>query len=244
MSGPVSKLDRALQAMGDLPAPPPSAALEAIVSSAAPVPRRRPGRTLALVVVGSLAVLVVHLHGFGLRRDLSALPTWWFWSMAAAWLAAYLTPLAVALLPRRGSMLVSPRAARGAAVGIPILGIAMTLWLRIDAPPATVIPDTLHAAISRAEWCLVTGLEMSAIPFALGILALRRAPQPLNVRWIGAAMGAASGTLSALMLHAHCWFGGAFHTAVSHAGQAALGAVIGALLVPRLMSRNPGAPDA
>jgi hypothetical protein len=64
------------------------------------------------------------------------------------------------------------------------------------------------------------------------------------VRWIGAALGAASGTLSALKLHVHCWIGGVFHTAVLHAGQAVLGAVLGALVVPWLTSRNPGAPDA
>jgi hypothetical protein len=75
---------------------------------------------------------------------------------------------------------------------------------------------------------------MSVIPFALGVLALRRAPQPVDTRWIGAALGAASGTLSALMLHAHCWVGGVFHTAVAHAGHALIGAVLGALLVPWL----------
>jgi hypothetical protein len=85
---------------------------------------------------------------------------------------------------------------------------------------------------------------MGVVPFALGVLALRRAPQPVSTRWIGAALGASSGTLSALMLHAHCWVGGPFHTAVAHAGQAVLGAILGALLVPRLASRSPGAPDA
>jgi hypothetical protein len=230
--------------MREMPAPPASAALEAIVSGAQPVARRRAGAALGLVFAGSLAILAVHLHGFGVRRDLAALPAWWFWSMTAAWFAAYLTPLVVALVPRRGSMFVGARAARAAAIGIPVIGIAMTLLLRIDAPPATLIPDTMRATIARAEWCLVTGLEMSVIPFALGVFVLRRAPQPLNVRWIGAALGAASGTLSALMLHVHCWIGGAFHTAVAHAGQAVLGAVLGALLVPWLTSRNPGAPDA
>lgn len=239
MSGdaPGSRLDRALRAVGEVPVPPPpSAALEAIVSETRPVVRRRPGRALGLVVLGSLAVLAAFLVGLGMRRDLAALPAWWFWSMAAAWLAAYFSPLAVALVPRRGSMLVAAQAARGAAIGIPLLGITMAVLLRIDAPAATLIPETAQVAVARAGSCLLTGLGVSIAAFALGVLVLRRAPQPLDTRWIGAALGAASGTLAALMLHAHCWVGGALHTGVAHAGQAVLGAILGALVVPPLTS--------
>jgi hypothetical protein len=230
--------------MGEMPAPPPSAALEAMIGAdARPVPRRRPGRALGVVVLASLAVLGAHLYWLGLRHDLAALPAWWFWAVTAAWLAAYLTPLGVALVPRRGSMLVSARTARAVAIAVPVLAITMMALLRIDAPPSTMIPDSLHATIARAATCLLTGLEMGVIPFALGVLALRRAPQPVDTRWIGAALGAASGTLSALMLHAHCWVGGAFHTVAAHAGQAVLGAILGALLVPWLTagsSRSSG----
>ena len=186
----------------------------------------------------------VYLSVAGVRRDLGALPAWWFWTMAGAWLAAYLVPLAVALLPRRGSMFVSPRAALIAAVGIPAVALAMAVLLRIDAPPATLLPATPSIALARAGSCLALGIAMSVVPFALGVLALRRVPQPLHTRWIGAALGAASGTLAALLLHAHCWVGGALHTGLAHAGQAALGAIVGALLVPWLTARKGASHDA
>jgi hypothetical protein len=195
---------------------------------------------LLLVLLASLALVAVHVHVYDLRHDYSALPKWWFWTMGGAWLVAYSVPLGVALVPRRGSMFVDARAACTAALAIPALAVAMAVFLRIDAPPATLLPSTTADAIRRIEWCLVNGLEMSAVPFALGILVLRRAPQPLHTRWIGAALGAANGTLAALMLHFHCWIGGNLHQGVAHAGQAVVGALVGALVVPALASRDDG----
>jgi hypothetical protein len=145
-----SRLDRALESLGEVPVPPPSAALEAVVASTRPVERRRPTRTLALVLGGSLLLLAAFLGVVGLRHDLDALPGWWFWTMSAAWLAAYVAPLAVAFLPRRGSMFASVPRSRVLAVAIPVLAVGMAVLLRIDAPPATVIPST-DAALLRSE---------------------------------------------------------------------------------------------
>jgi hypothetical protein len=238
VSSPESRLDRALRSIGELPPPPPSAALDGMVASARPVQRRRPGRALGLVLGGSLLVLAAFLAVVGLRNDLDALPAWWFWTMSVAWLAASVAPLAIALHPRSGSMFASVPRSRALAIAIPVLAVAMAVLLRIDAPPATLIPPTGAALLRSISRCLLMGLAMSAGPMALGMLALRRSPQPLHTRWIGAALGAASGTLAALLLHAHCWVGGAVHTGVAHAGQAALGAILGALLAPWLTARN------
>jgi Negative regulator of sigma F len=235
MTPPRSRLDDALRRLGDAPAPPPSPTLNALVNEAGPVPRRRrPGRTLALVLLASFFALALHVHSHGIRQDFEWLPKWWFWSMALGWLAAFVAPLAIVFVPRRGSMFVDSATARVASLAIPVLAIILELFLRVDVPPATVIPDTAATALANIEACLVTGLEMSAIPFALGVLALRRAPQPLGTRWIGAALGAANGTLAALMLHVNCRIGGALHTGVAHAGQVVLGALLGAILVPML----------
>jgi hypothetical protein len=238
MSTPRSRIDDVLAQAGELPAPPPSAALESLVANARPVPRRRPVRTLALVLLASVLLLAIHVRVHGLRHDLAYLPAWWFWAMSLAWLAAFATPLAIALLPRKGSMFADSRAATVAAYVVPAAALVLTLFLRIDAPPATVIPVTTEKTIRLLSGCLLSGLEMGAAPFAIGVLVLRHAPQPLTTRWIGAALGAANGALAALMLHMHCWVGGALHTGVAHAGQALIGAVIGALLVP-VLTRRP-----
>jgi hypothetical protein len=242
MSGPEPRLDRALRSLGELPAPPPSAALEALVSGAAPVTPRRPRWVLGVVLVASLVVVALFVRGLGVRRDLAALPAWWFFTMTAAWFAAFLLPLAIALVPRRGSMLVETRVARIAALAIPAAAIAMAVLLRIDALPATMIPATPAETLDRLGRCLAAGIEVSALPFALGVLVLRRAPLPLRTRWVGAALGAANGTLAGLMLHVHCGIGGALHTGVAHAGLAVIGGIVGALLAPALTAGPRGDP--
>jgi hypothetical protein len=239
-STPRSRIDDALHSLDEMPAPPPSPALMDLVRASPPVPRRRPLKAFALIVVASLVVVAAHVHALDVRHDRGALPAWWFWTMTGAWLIAFGAPLAIALLPRRRSMFADTRLAQIAAFAIPALALAMALFLRIDAPPATIIPATTAKALTSIERCLLTGIEMAAVPFALGVLVLRRSPLPLRARWIGAALGAANGALAGLMLHMHCWIGGALHCGVAHAGQAVLGAIVGALLVPLLVHERDG----
>ena len=238
MSTPRSRLDDALRSLEKMSVPPPSRALMDLVRAAPAVPRRRPLRLFGVVLLVSLIVLALHIHSHDVRHDFSAISKPWFWTMTGAWFAAFVVPLVVALVPRRGAMFVSSRAAQLVALAIPILALAMAVLFRIDAPPATRIPKTTTETLLYIEWCLVTGLEMSAIPFALGVLVLLRAPLSLQTRWVGAALGAANGALAGLMLHVHCWVGGGLHCGVSHAGQSVLGAVIGALLVPALVKEG------
>jgi hypothetical protein len=235
---PPTRIDAALRALGELEAPPPSAELSALVAEMKPVEPRRPFRSFGLVVVACLAIVAFHVHTYDLRHDFEAIPKWWFWTLGGAWLCAYLVPLAVALVPAPGSIFVDARVARAAAFGVPVLAVTMAVLLRIDAPPATVIPSTTADTLGYIEWCLLNGLEMSVVPFVLGALVIRSAPQPLSTKWIGAALGAANGALTGLMLHFHCWIGGALHTGVAHAGHAVLGAIAGAIVVPALTHRR------
>jgi len=232
MTDPRSPIDDDLLALGGLSIPPPSPALLAVVRRTDRVVRRDPRLAVGAVILVALAALIIHLHSHGIRRDLAALPHWWLWTMTAAWFAAFVAPLAVALVPWRHSMLVDVRAARLVAFSIPALAIAMAAVLRIDAPGATRLLTSAADVTAELEWCLVTGIEMIAVPFTLGIVMLRRGPLPVYRRWVGAALGAANGALAGLMLHLACDVGGAFHTGVSHGGQAVIGALAGSLLVP------------
>ncbi len=186
-----------------------------------------------LVVFASLSILAVHIHAYDVRHDFAAISKARFWTMTAAWFAAFIASLAVASVPSPGWMFVKTHAARRAALGVPMLAMAMAVFLRVDAPPTTVIPRTIAETMGCLESCLVAGIEMESIPFVVGTLMVRRAPQPLGSPWIGAALGGAMGTLSALMLHIHCGIGGGLHTGVAHAGQSVIGAVVGALCFAR-----------
>jgi hypothetical protein len=231
-------LDQALGALGESAPPPPSPALEAMVNAREPVKTRAPWRVLAGMTVASLVVLAIQVHANGVRKDLHDLPADWFYGMSAAWFVAFAIPLAIAFLPRRKSMLADSVRARELAFVVPLAAIAMAVFLRVDVPPATVIPKTTQAAFKSVEWCLINGLEMAVIPFALGLFVLRRAALPIKTRWIGAALGAANGTLAGLMLHIHCWIGGSIHVGFAHAGVAVIGAILGAVVTPVVIDRR------
>jgi hypothetical protein len=226
------KLDQALGAVGAAAVPPLSPAVIAAMRPGQPVVRRNPNRAFVVVLVVSLAALAVHLHNQRLRRDLDALPSWWLWTLAAGWLAVFIAPLAIVMLRARRTLLPGERAIRLAVFAVPALAIAMTTVLRIDVPPATKLLTNPADIIAELEWCLVGGLQLIAVPFALGMFLVRRSCLPVHRRWIGAALGAANGALAGLMLHFACGVGGTLHTGVAHAGHAVLGAIAGSILVP------------
>ena len=216
MTDPQSPIDHALRALRGIAAPPPSDALLAAVRRAPPVERRDHRRALGAVALAALVALVLHVHSHGVRRDLAALPTWWFRATLGAWLVAFAAPLALVLLPTRRSMVIEARVARLAMIAVAVLAVALTTVLRIDAPPATTLLTAPAAIRAELEWCLVTGLEMIAAPLALGVVALAGA-----------------------MLHVACGVGGTLHCGVSHGGQVVLGAALGSVVVPWLTEPPP-----
>jgi hypothetical protein len=237
MSQPDPRLDRRLRALSELPPPPPSPALLEMVHRGPGASTRAPARTLAFVVGVALAAALLHTLVAGVRKDLAELPPTWFYATAVAWLVAFFAPLAVGILPRRGSVLADSGRAAALAIAVPVVLTSMAIWLRVDAPPATLMPPAA-AQLHYLGTCLSVGLGTAAVPFALAVYALRRAARPVATFWLGAAIGAANGALAAFVLHVHCPIGGALHVAVGHAGASVIGALVGALVVPAIVARR------
>jgi hypothetical protein len=80
--------------------------------------------------------------------------------------------------------------------------------------------------------CLIMGMATALVPVILGALILRGSV-PVGSRWAGAGLGAAGGSLGGLFLHLHCPVADALHLGVIHGGVVALGAIVGALIIPR-----------
>lgn len=210
------------------PIPPPlSPMLEAELERLAPAPPRRPVRQLALLVAISIIYGAGVLAVVAMRHDLSDLPMHWVLGVAVAWLAGFLVPMYLALVPRPGSAL--PRAAHaGAAAAIAALTfVGLGLVLHPEPPTATHLP-TLGAGLG----CLHVGLATSLVPAVIGAIFLRGA-LPVGARWTAAALGAGGGSLGGLVLHLHCRVSDALHVGLIHGGVVAVAAVLAAALVPR-----------
>jgi hypothetical protein len=224
------KDERKLGSLAELPVPPPSAALLAMVREGGAVKMRSPWRSVAAVVGVAFAAVAIHTLVTTVRKDLASLPPVWFWATLAAWLVAFALPLTVALVPRRRSVI--PSSERAAVLGIvaPMALIAMSIWLRVDGKD-TVIPAP-EKVVRYVFNCMLDGLEMAAMPLVASMIALRASALPVQTRWLGAAIGAANGSLAGFMLHIHCPIGGDVHVAIGHAGAAVVGAIIGAIAAP------------
>src|SRR5436853_5851809 len=89
----------------DLPPPPLAPQLAADLAKLRPVPTRRPWRSLlTLVALGLLTPLAVRLI-VGLRPDWAQLPPGPLAMGTLGWLALFIIPLALAVLPARGQVL-------------------------------------------------------------------------------------------------------------------------------------------
>ena len=206
--------------------PPPSPALRAIVNGARPVHMRRPLRSFALLVGASLVYLVLWLTRFHHRRDLGYLPFAWWLMLGIAWLGGFVLPLAMAVLPRRGSVL--PDGARAStssfvvAAGLLVLAFAFTP----TAPPHTYIPAGMPNSMAMIRHCLALGLAFAIGPLAVGLVLLRRLLVVGGARLMG-AVGAAAGALGGFMLHVICSIGGAMHVGFGHGGVVVVAGLLG-----------------
>ena len=111
------------------PPPPLSALLEAELGHLAPVATRRPLRQLALLVASSLIYGAGVLSMVAMRRDLHELPMYWLAGVALAWLAGFVVPVYLALVPRDGHVVPRWKLAGVSAVigsvGFLLLGLAL-----------------------------------------------------------------------------------------------------------------------
>jgi hypothetical protein len=216
-------------------APPPDAALLAALAEMKPVRTRSPNLSLAVLGGAAAALATIALAVKGLRADLGALPVGWVTAMALAWVAGLTSVLLAVTLPRRGEVLPdTARAGRTAlrvTAGLILLGLVVT----VDAPGATTIPEATPAAFAHHWWrCTKLSLLLTAPFLLIGGLVLRRL-FPLGGLRAAAALGAAGGAMAGLTLHLHCAVGGGLHVGLAHAGGVALGALLGMLVLPRLL---------
>jgi len=218
-----------------LRAPAPSSELMAAVQGMRPVRPRVPLRSLLAVASAAAVFPVVAMALYPLRRDLSALPKLWVAAVGALWLAGFLIPLALALLPPAGQVLPNSARAGRSAVLTAITLVLVGLLFTVDAPGVTLLPPATWSAFVHFWWhCVSFSLKVSVPAVIVAAVALRR----LNIAGmarLGAAIGAAAGALSGLVLHGLCPIGGAAHVGLAHGGGVVIGGLLGALWLPLLV---------
>jgi hypothetical protein len=215
-------------------APPPAPALLAAVQEMRPVRPRVPARAVLAVAAAALALPTFMLLGPGPRKDLAALPLAWVAAMGVCWAAGFLVVLLAATWPRRGEVLPDTARAGRAALLVGTCLLLLGLFATVDAP-GTTVPEATFAAFSHFWWhCTRFGLEASAPVLLVGGLVLRRL-FPIGSAWAGAALGATGGAMAGLTLHFICPIGGGLHVGFAHAGNVAVGALLGMILLPRVL---------
>jgi len=227
------KLDDALHALPRESAPPMSDALRELVTAAEPVHMRRPLRQWGVITATGLLTAAAMLAILGQRPDLSGLSVVYLAVLGVAWLVACIALAALALLPPRGSALLSwRRAGFAATAAILVFAVVGLLWT--EAVPGVSIRYPLSVA-NIARWapiCLSIGAGAAILPIILACAWLRRAI-PFGAGWIGAAIGASGGCVGGLILHFHCNIAEPSHFGLVHAGGVLLASGLGALIVPR-----------
>jgi len=213
------------------PAPPPmSPELEKALASIEPVQTRRPWRQLAIVLAISLAYAGGVLGVLTLRRDLDELPMGWLMMAGIAWLCGFLVPMAIALVPRRGTLTPRWRAAAIASVIVSIVFVTLGLMVH-PMGPSSADYGTEH--FMRGHTCLEIGLATALAPSVIGGIFLRGA-LPVGSRWTAAALGAGGGCLGGLVLHLHCHVADGLHVGLVHGGVVVVAAGLAAALLPRV----------
>lgn len=208
--------------------PPPSQELLQAVAEMKPVAPRVPWKGLVWALLLSVVPALGLLFLLPKRIDLPWLSPGWVVLMGAFWSLAFLVPLALALLPRRGAVLPDAgRSLQVALVGLGLVFVSQIFFSR--AAPGHTIQGLGHTT------CFRIGLAFSLVPMLASVIALRRA-MPTGGMRIGAAIGVAGASLGGFILHWVCAYGYALHTTVFHAGAVLAGLVLG-LAVGAVASR-------
>jgi hypothetical protein len=234
----VEDFDRVLAPPGDFDQPPPpSAALLETVGGMKPVRTRTRFGAFALVALVGLCWPVAALGHLPLRRDLTALPTWWVITAAALWATSFVLSLSAALVPRRGDVLPAPGRASRVSVAAMAAVLLFALVATAQAPGLSVRPEDLHWSLLHAcVHCIGFVFEISAVFLLIGLLALRRRV-PMGGSRVGMALGAAGGAMGGLVLHFICPIAGTAHVVLAHVGGMVLAAAAGALLLSGILRR-------
>ncbi len=218
-----------MSAGGMLTPPPPSPELMAKMAGLRPVRTRRPWRALAWAALASAMYAALLLAVFPVRRDFAALPHLWWAAVGVAWLAGFVAPLALAIVPRRRAVLPDGRRAGWAALVATAVLMTVGLALTPHAPEHTLIPVGAPAIMHSIRHCLAFGMVFAVVPLVAGMVALRRLLLVGGARLM-AAVGAAAGAFGGLVLHVICAIGGSMHTGFGHAGPAVVATALGAAI--------------
>jgi hypothetical protein len=229
---------RSLHVLQATAPPPPSPTLVAKVESMGPVRTRAPLRALLVVAAAAGVFPLGAVAVYPWRRDLSALPAAWLVAVAGVWAAGFVVPLWLALVPRSGQVLPDGTRASRAAVLSALTLLLVGLFFTVDAPGFTIVPSSTWEGFFRLWWhCVSFGLKVTVPTVLVGAFALRPVAVASLAR-LGAAIGAAGGALSGLVLHGLCPYGGAAHVGLAHGGGVAIGALLGALWMPLLVGKT------
>ncbi len=227
----VAPWDRLAADLDPPPAPPPSAALRQLVQTAGAVKLRRPLREAAALTGSAALIVALHTLINGVRPNLAAMPAPWFTSVAFGWAVAAVAGLLLPLLPARGSVLPDAARIAWAALVIPAGAVLLATALNVDDPPLSRAIPAAQQLVYSAR-CLLSGLYVAAIPWALASAMLRRAAPLASPAWAGAALGAGAGALGSLVLHLHCPLASPLHVLTGHAASVLVAAVVGAVALP------------
>ena len=212
--------------------PPPSAALRAALASMGPVRTRRPGLTLVLLLLSSLAWAGVGLLASRLRPDFHAMSPAWLASLASIWMVAFVAPFWWLVMPPRSAVLPAVHRAVVPMIVGGLLLAALLAAALFGWPMGVILPA--ERVVVGAAACFAIGSVVAVAPLVLAAFALRKV-LPVGAGRAGAICGAAAGALGAVMLELHCPAGG-LHPLVAHGACVLAGSALGATLF-RLLGR-------
>jgi hypothetical protein len=188
-------------------------------------------RTMSIAVVaGAALALGFMLVGLGVRADLTATRASVFLLLKVAFALA-VVGMAMGYLTR----LARPGAERGIsplAIAVPFAGIALLGIINLGMAPSS----HWNGMILGDQWleCLLSIPIIAIVPFAVTILAVRRAAPTKLVR-TGAVAGLIAGGISAMAYALHCTDDSLPFVAVWYGGTIVLCTLAGAALGPRLL---------
>jgi hypothetical protein len=200
----------------------------------APVRARVPARSLLIVTLIACAYPIWRFTTLPLRPDFGTLPITWLVGVGALWLAGFIVPLALAILPRAGQVVPDgQRAARTAFMtALGLIGVGLFLGLEAFSGERSTAPGSAELLRSW-RGCVTAGLKVTIPTIVAGALVLRHVAIVDSWR-LGAAVGAAGGSLAGLTLHLGCANGSPAHVALAHGGGVVMSAILGAFCLPSL----------
>ena len=196
-----------------------------------PIGRGLVGRTISIAVTaGAVIALGFTLAALGIRADLTTTRATVFLLLKVAFALA-VVGVAIRYLTR----LARPGAERGISplsIALPFAVIALLGLISLGGAPSA----HWNRMILGDEWleCLLSIPIIAIVPFAVTVLAVRRAA-PTNLVRAGAVVGLVAGGISAMAYALHCSDDSLPFVAVWYGGTVVLCTLAGAVFGPRLL---------